>query len=66
MTTFKLKTKDATPSESMGEFYDDATIKFHFKGNRHTAQRIEKAILQAINTEEKDYTDLYTTNTEKD
>ena len=44
----KLKTKKATPSSSIGEFYDNAQIVFKFTGNGKQMRYIEKQIRTAI------------------
>jgi len=53
--TIKLKVTAATATDSSpGSFRDDAAVKFYFKGDRHTAARLEKAIIKALHKEVQD------------
>jgi hypothetical protein len=48
----KLKTHNATPTEMPGEFHENASLSFIFKGSERAMLRLKKAIQEALAGEE--------------
>ena len=44
----KLKARNATPTEMPGEFHENASLSFKFKGSQRVMQQLRKAIHTAL------------------